>query len=151
MPVTAEVNFSDLLQRPKDTLANLRSGSRRIRLRRRDDEDLMLTTASRDAQEREVVRAATRVFQYLCTTDLDAAADLIVHVFPWLRFLPGPAIDDFLHQFLEVLESTADLDTFAPVWQLIMEWKHTAEVHADPDLLTRLRQDGADHGPVPAP
>jgi hypothetical protein len=151
MSVTADANFSDLLQRPKDTLASLRTGSRRIRLRRRDDEDLMLTTASRAAQERDVVEAATRIFKYLFANDRDAVADLIVHVFPWLRFLPGPAIDDFVQEFVETLDAAVDLDTFAPVWQLVVEWKHTAEVHADPEILAVLRQEGGDHGPVPAP
>jgi len=39
----------------------------------------------------------------------------------------------------------------APVVQLITEWRHTAEVHADPALVAILTQDLGDFGPVPAP
>ena len=31
------------------------------------------------------------------------------------------------------------------------EWKHTAEVHADPHLVAILQQPGDDHGPVRGP
>jgi hypothetical protein len=44
------------------------------------------------------------------------------------------------------------LDSSAPVAQLIIAWQHTAEVHADPELLAVLTSDsGEDYGPVPAP
>jgi hypothetical protein len=34
---------------------------------------------------------------------------------------------------------------------MITEWRHTAEVHADPELLAALTRDSEDHGPVPPP
>ena len=41
---------------------------------------------------------------------------------------------------------------FAPVGQLLREWRATAEIHADPRLARRLRADiAADGGVVPAP
>ena len=59
---TAVVAFSDLLNKPKDTLASMaRSGAAVLRLRRRDAEDLALTTVSRRAQEHAVVSAAVPV------------------------------------------------------------------------------------------
>ena len=59
MTMAAEVNLSDLLNRPKDTLARL-AGNRRLVLRRRDAEDLVLTTAERAAADTSVVRDTTR-------------------------------------------------------------------------------------------
>jgi hypothetical protein len=149
--MTASVaNFSDLLQRPRETLASLRTG-RQIRLKRRGDEDLVLTTASRHDQEHEVVRAAARVFRYLAIRDTDAAADLFLNVFPWVRFLPGDDLNQLIAEFVHVLEASEDVENFAAVWQLITEWKHTAEIHSDPELLAALMQEGDDFGPVPTP
>ena len=151
MTIMASANFSDLLQRPRETLANLREG-RHIRLRRRgDEEDLVVTTASRHQQEHEVVVLAARIFRHLADWDSDAAVRLFVQVFPWVRFLPPADADEFLTEFVDVLHASADLDTFVPVWQVVVEWKHTAEVHADPELLATLRSEGEDFGPVPEP
>ncbi|UWP83015.1 hypothetical protein [Dactylosporangium fulvum] len=143
-------NFSDLLQRPNDTLASLRSG-RHIRLRRRDAEDIVVTTASRHEQEREVVKAAIEVLAYLAEADPVAAGKIAAHAFPWLRLLPDEDLDAFLDEFLGILRAGLDLDNFGPVWQLIIEWKHTAEVHADPELVAILKQPAEDHGTVPEP
>ncbi|MFD4274823.1 hypothetical protein R2B67_24450 [Streptomyces cyaneofuscatus] len=43
----AEANFSELIQKPKDTVARMQVNARRgLLLRRRDEEDLYLTTAA---------------------------------------------------------------------------------------------------------
>ncbi|MFC3743981.1 hypothetical protein [Paractinoplanes deccanensis] len=44
-----------------------------------------------------------------------------------------------------------DLDTPAPVTQLLTEWRHTAEVYADPTILSALTRGADDFGPVPEP
>jgi hypothetical protein len=44
------------------------------------------------------------------------------------------------------------IDNYAPVGQLLREWKATSEVHADPRLARRLRRRiDADGDPVPVP
>ncbi|MFE4682745.1 hypothetical protein ACFRNJ_18180 [Streptomyces sp. NPDC056721] len=62
-----ELTLSELLNKPKATLANLR-GTRRIVLRRRDDEDLVLTTAARAEQDLEVLGATSRMFVEMMRT-----------------------------------------------------------------------------------
>src|ERR1700728_619964 len=57
--VPAEANLSDLLNKPKATLARL-ADNRRLVLHRRDAEDLVLTTAERAAADTAVVRDTTR-------------------------------------------------------------------------------------------
>ena len=152
MTVT-EAAFSDLINKPKATLLPLTgSSAHSIRLRRRDEADLMLTTAARYEQEHEIVAMAVRLFTALIQhRDLDAMVDLLPEVYPWVQFLPPADLPQFVTEFIETLRATGDLDTVAPVVQLIAEWRHTAEVHADPSLVTILTGDLDDFGPVPIP
>jgi hypothetical protein len=124
-----------------------------VRLRRRDDVDLVLTTAARYDQDHAVVATATRLFAALLR-DGDAAGLLmrvLPEVFPWVQFLPDPDRREFLIDLVQTLRAAEDLENLAPVTQLIVEWRHTAEVHADPELAAALRQDAGDYGTVPAP
>lgn len=151
MSIAAEANISDLLQRPTATLERLTGRASRLLLHRRDGEDLVVTTASRYEQEREVLAAAVKVFRFLVRTDLGSTADLMLDVFPWIRFLPPADGHTFVSEFMDVLNASESLDNLAPAWQFIVEWKHTAEVFADPELLAVLRSEGDDFGPVPEP
>jgi hypothetical protein len=155
MSKTVEVNFSDLIQKPKDTVAKLSEPrGRRLLVRRRDDEDLVLTTASRAEQDLEFASATTRMFVALMSHD-DGVRTLVTEVmpeaFPWVRFLPTEDVRAFVVELVETMKAAEGLDNPAPVIQVITEWRHTAEVHADPELLAILRQPAKDHGPVPAP
>lgn len=63
------------------------------------------------------------------------------------RSRPG----EFVTELVGVLEGGEALDNYGPVAQLVDAWRHTAEVHADPELARILTQDGDDLGPVPEP
>jgi hypothetical protein len=156
MSAALVVAFSDLLNKPKDTLAAMaRSGAVLLHLRRRDAEDLVLTTASRREQEHAVVSAATRLIVALMRhTDVpsqDRLLETLPEVFGWARFLPVADQGLFLTELADTLRAVEDLDNLAPVAQLITEWKHTAEIHADPRLAAILTQDGDDYGAVTDP
>jgi hypothetical protein len=152
MAVT-EATFSDLINKPKATLEPLTSSySHSIRLRRRDDVDLMVITATRYEQEHVVMGVAARLFSALVLhRDAESMFELLPEVFPWVTFLPVDDRRQFLDEFVATLRAAEDLDLLAPVAQLITEWRHTAEVFADPTLLAVLRRDAADLGSVPAP
>ncbi|MCY0930898.1 hypothetical protein OTB20_32840 [Streptomyces sp. H27-H1] len=148
-----ETNLSDLLNKPKVTLAALR-GARRIRLRRRDDEDLVLTTAARADQDSAVLGATSRMFVEMMRTSQGRTLllDVLPATFPWVRYLPAHDVREFSVELVGALGAAADLDSTAAVAQLLTEWKHTAEVHADPELHAALTTDsGEDYGPVPDP
>jgi hypothetical protein len=125
MSAAPEAPFSDLINRPKDTVAKLQqAGGGRLRLRRRHDEDLMLTTVARVEQEAEVESVATRVFIALMKRDSGVRAlvtDVIPEVFPWMRFLPAESVREFVVDLVETLRAVDDLDTTAPVAQVIIE------------------------------
>ncbi|MFC4517978.1 DUF6247 family protein [Streptomyces ehimensis] len=148
-----EMNLSELLNKPKVTLAALR-GTRRILLRRRDDEDLVLTTAARAEQEHEVMGAVGRLFVEMmrASQGRTLVLDVLPATFPWVRYLPTHDVREFSVELVEALQAAVELDNTAAVAQLITEWRHTAEVHADPELYAALTTDsGEDLGPVPKP
>jgi hypothetical protein len=150
-----EKNFSDLINKPRVTVEALTgSYSHSVRLRRRDDVDLVLTTAARYDQDHAVITVAARLCAAVLRDESVGRGLLervLPEVFPWVRFLPAGDAADFLIELVETLRAADDLDNLAPVAQLIAEWQHTAEVHADPELAAALRQDAEDLGPVPMP
>ncbi|MEU3304237.1 hypothetical protein ABZ729_31130 [Streptomyces sp. NPDC006678] len=63
---------------------------------------------------------------------------------------PAHDVREFSVELVESLRAATDLDNTAAVAQLITEWKHTAEIHTDPELRAALLTDaGEDFGPVP--
>lgn len=153
-----EVNFADLSRHGPNVVRQVgESPSRAVRVRRRDagDDDLVLMTASRAQDEHEVMSATTRVFVAMMQEN-DRARDLLVDVvpraFPWVRFLPSEDVQAFVVELVETLEAAEDLDqTPAPVLQVIEEWRNTAHVHADPELMEYLAADEGDLGSVAEP
>ncbi|MFD4253194.1 hypothetical protein [Amycolatopsis thermoflava] len=147
-------------QRPEQVLICRSLGklrrARTLRVHRRaaDEEDLVLTTSSRAEQADEAASATTRLFLALMKHD-DQIRSLVTEVvpeaFPWVRFLPREDVQAFVVELVDALEGAEALRNPAPVAQVITSWRHTAEAHADPELLAVLQCDGDDFGPVPAP
>lgn len=151
------VSFSDLQLRGKATIEDWlrRSTSRVLLVRRRDAEDLVLTTASRAAQEREASSATVRMFAALLQRDPDAVdmvVDVVSDVFPWSAFLSADEVRAFVTDLVSVMRAAESIDTPAPVAQVIDSWRHTAEALADPELAAvLLAPTSNDFGPVPSP
>ena len=154
--MAAEANLSDLLNKPKATLARLAS-NRRLLLHRRDAEDLVLTTAERAAQDTAVVRDTTRLVSEMMRREpavMALAVQVLPAVFPWVRHLPDNEKQEFAAEWLDTLTAATELDNNAAVEVLVAEWRSTAEVYADPELyaiLTR-KHDTIENGErVPPP
>ncbi|MEU7376889.1 hypothetical protein [Streptomyces albidoflavus] len=148
----ASVHFSELVNRNRRTLARLED-SRSLLLRRRDGEDLVLTTASRAEQDRTVVSAATRMLLAMARREpgsMELLLDLLPDAFPWVRFLSEADLHAFAVELVDTMRAADSVGNNASVAQLLVEWQHTAEVHSDPELLAALTTDhGEDYGPVP--
>ncbi|MFF2790462.1 hypothetical protein ACFVT6_27535 [Streptomyces sp. NPDC058049] len=150
----AAVDFSELVNKNKQTLARLKD-SPRLLLHRRDGEDLVLTTAARAEQDQTVVSAATRMLSAMARREpgsMELLLDILPDAFPWVRFLPEPDAHAFAAELVDTLRAADSIGNNASVAQLLIAWQHTAEVHSDPVLLAALTTDhGTDYGSVPDP
>jgi len=145
-----ERRFSEFLSQPNDVVAEL--GDHDVVLRRRNAPALRLSKADRDEERDEAFDALARLLRNLLVhspSSLDATVD---QVFPWATFLPRQDRRAFIGELTQTLVAVSTIDNYAPVGQLLREWKATAEVHADPRLARRLRRRiDADGETVPVP
>lgn len=151
---SSAVNFSELVNKNKQTLARLKESSRLL-LRRRDGEDLVLTTVTRAEQDRTVVSAATRMLAAMARRDpgtTELLLDVLPDAFPWIRFLPESDVHAFAVELVDTMRAADSLSSNASVAQMLIAWQHTAEAYSDPELLVALTTDHAeDYGPAPDP
>jgi hypothetical protein len=133
-----EHQFSDLLRHPKDVTKDVEKGD--VLLRRRDEPDLRLTRADREADRTETFGALGRAFRNLAQHNPSALDEALADPFRWLEFLPAADRRLFVDEFARVVTAAAEIDNYAPIGQLVREWRDTAEVHADPLLAGRLRR-----------
>jgi hypothetical protein len=150
----AAVNFSELVNKNKQTLARLKESPRLV-LHRRDGEDLVLTTAVRAEQDQTVVSAATRMLAAMARHEpgnTELLLDILRDAFPWVRFLPEADLHPFAVELVDTMRAADSIGNSASVAQLLIAWQHTAEVYSDPALLAALTSDhGEDYGPAPDP
>lgn len=148
-----DVPFTEFIQRPTAATGRLAT-VRALRLRRRDADDLVVMSATRAEHEREVIELTARLLSSLLHQAGGPALiqDLLPEVLPWARFLPAADRRILVREFVDMAEAAASIDNVAPIAQLLIEWRHTAEVHADPELHALLSAPrGEDHGPALPP
>ena len=150
--VYEDVPFSELLHHPAATAERLDS-VRALRLRRRDAGDLALMRIEQLERDGSVVELATSLLAGLVRSEnIEGIRRLLPDAVPWVAFLPEADFDAFLTEFVAVSRGAAALGNLAPVAVLLTQWRHSAEVYADPVLLEILtREPEGDLGPVPAP
>jgi hypothetical protein len=151
------VTFSDLQLKGKATVDRWlrRSTSRFLLVRRRDAENLVLTTVSRAEQAREASSVTSRMFVALMQHDprvRELVTEILPEVFPWVAFLSRDEVREFVVELVSTMRAADSIDNPAPVIQVIESWRHTAEVLADPELAAILAKPSeGDYGTVPAP
>ncbi|MFJ4650101.1 hypothetical protein ACIP5Y_02385 [Nocardia sp. NPDC088792] len=146
------VPFSDLLHKPAVTAGRL-DQVRALRLRRRDAGDLALMRVEQLDAEGAVVdftaRLLASVVRRFGTT---ALSEVLPDAVPWVTFLPDDDVELFIGELVDVAQGAAALENLAPLATLLTQWRHTAEIHADPALLNLVaREPEGDLGPVPEP
>ena len=65
-------------------------------------------------------------------------SERLVDALPWARFLPEDDRSVFLGEVASCAEACAAVGVWAPLDQLVREWRHTAAVYADPQSLSLL-------------
>lgn len=142
--------FSEFLRQPDQVIADLAEHD--VVLRRQNAPALRLSEADREGDRDRAYDVLARLLGNLLAHSRAGLETSIDEVFPWSTFLPTRDQDLFRHELTRTLPGISMIDDFAPVGQLIREWKATAEIHADPRLVRRLRSGlDASGDAVPAP
>jgi hypothetical protein len=142
--------FSEFLRQPNDVVAELAEHD--VVLRRRNAGSLRLSDAGRDEERTEAFDALARLLRGVWTQSPSGVEDNLGEVFPWAGFLPKQDRTQFADELTQSLIAVSTFDNYAPIGQMLREWKATAELHADPQLARRLRRPiDANGDAVPAP
>jgi hypothetical protein len=141
-----EYPFSDLLRQPNAVVKDLVDGD--VLLRRRGAPSLRLSRVDRDDQRADAYAMVGRTLRNLSVHSPAALGEALHREFPWTSFLPKADQQAFVDDFTRTVVAAAELDNFAPLAQLLDEWRATAEIHADPRLSRRLRRPIAATGEV---
>jgi len=151
-----DVPFSELLHHPAATARRL-DAVRGLRLRRRDAGDLALIRADQLEQDSAVVDFTARLLAGLVRTENTAALrEVLPDALPWSVFLPDDDIEAMLGELVATARGAAALENLSPIALLLAQWRHSAEIYADPALHAALTRDpegdlGAAPAPIPAP
>jgi hypothetical protein len=149
--MATEVQWSELQRDPKGVAALADQGD--VRVRRRDGVPLLLVREdSATSAAAGAVSAARALRTALAHLHGGEAADALVEEFPWVELLPDPDRRQFVADFVRAVSASAELGRWSVLEQVLVEWKATAAVYADPALAEALaRPLNQDLGPVPAP
>lgn len=147
-----DLPFSEFLHHPA-AVADRLDNVRMLRLRRRGASDLALMRADQAERDGEVVDLTARLLAGLVrNSSQEMVRRVLPEALPWATFLPEPDLDQLLRELVAVAQGAASIDNLTPVSVLLTQWRHTAEIHADPVLLEILtREPEGDFGPVPPP
>ena len=149
---TREYTFTEFLRSPRE-VAEAADRSPRLVIHRRNAPDLVLSRADRRRGEAVGAAGAAALLSRLLGRDRTQAGALVVEAMPWTRYLSEKGRSEFALEFAETLAVSAELDSFAPLAQMLDEWKATAALQADPELADELARPipEPDGRPVPAP
>jgi hypothetical protein len=150
--VYEDLPFSEFLHRP-GAAADRLNVVRGLRLRRRDAGDLALMRVDQMERDGVVVDFTSRLLAGLVRSEpLDVVRRVLGEALPWATFLPEADLDQLLSELVTVTQGAASLANLSPVAVLLTQWRHTAEVYADPVLLEiLLREPEGDFGPAVIP
>lgn len=149
--VTVEVQWSELQRDPKGVAALADRGD--VRVRRRDGAALLLTREDRASSTAEGAVAAARALRNLLAhLEPQIAATALVDEFPWADLLPQRDRAQFVTDFVRAFQASAEMGQWTLLAQTVREWKATAAVYADPELVEQLTSPlSDDFGAVPDP
>ena len=96
--------------------------------------------------------AARALRNFLAHVEPHIAAAALVDDFPWADILPQRDRAQFVTDFVRAFQASAEMGQWASLAQTVREWKTTAAIHADPELVEQLSSPlNDDFGPVPDP
>ncbi|GAB4008580.1 hypothetical protein GCM10029992_65350 [Glycomyces albus] len=112
-----------------------------------------MSRADQADREATVIDFTSRLLAGLSRSgETEAIKRVLPEALPWSTFLPEADRDQLLAELIEVAQGSASLRNLAPTAVLLEQWRHSAEIYADPDLYTQVTAaPEGDLGPVPVP
>ena len=149
--MTTEVQWSELQRDPKSVAALADKGD--VRVRRRDGAPLILTREDRASSTAQGAVTAARALRNLLThISAGTLADALLEEFPWTDYLPEDDRAQFATEFARTFQACAELGEWSKLADLVDDWRNTAFIHTDPELVRKLTEPiSGDFGPVPPP
>ncbi len=92
-------------------------------LRRRNAPSLRLSDASRDDERAQAFDALARLLRNLLVHSPAGLEEAVDDVFPWVTLLPKRDRVAFVDELGRTLVAASALDSYAPVVQLLQEWR----------------------------
>lgn len=133
--VYEEIPLSEFLHRPAASADRL-NAVRALKLRRRDAGDLALMKAEQLERDGVVIDFTAKLLaSVIRNAPADVVRDVLPEALPWTTFLPEADVDQLLFELSAVVQGAAALENLSPIAVLLTQWRHTAEVYADPSLL----------------
>lgn len=141
------------IRKPPDRPNGRIRGKPAERAWRRDAADLALIRADQLERDTSVVNFTARLLAGLVRTEnVTALRQALPDALPWSTFLPPEDVDMLLADLVDTAQGAAALENLTPIALLLTQWRHSAEIYADPTLLAILtREPDGDLGSVPPP
>lgn len=133
---TERFSFSTFLRDPKTVTAQLNHGD--VVIERRDGGDFVLRTTEREQRERRAIGFLSWALARSNADELAARLGSEEGPFPWVRYLPASDREQFIRDLAEALRTAADLGNYAAFDLTVEQWRHSAEIWADPELAEAL-------------
>ena len=151
MEAPQTVTFSEFLRGPNPVAEMVYRDD--VVLTRRNDEDLVLSTVWRQNYREEATTVAAGALRSLARSHPDLVASALAAELPWLSWLPEDEEVECVKQMVVDLAAGASVKSYRAFFQHLIQWKHSAEIHADPELLAEITRPltGPEYGPVPRP
>lgn len=131
------MQWSELQRDPKSVAAI--AEQHEVRVKRRDGADLLLVRADQHQDRHNgaatAARAIRSVFRHVGP---DVVADALKDEFPWISVLPESDRAEFVQEFIQAINSSAELGQWSLLGTMAHEWANTAIVHANPEIYQTL-------------
>ncbi len=124
------------MRHPNEVVAELENSD--VVLRRRSAPALHLCCADREDARSDALSGITRLFRHLSLHHPAAVGTSLRDAYPWTEYLPDEEREQFVEELAREFAAAASIRDFKAVAQFLREWKATAEVYADPELLRIL-------------
>ena len=135
--MATEVQWSELQRDPKSVAALADAGD--VRVRRRDGVPLLLVREDRASASAEgAVTAARALRNALSHLSHVGMFESLTDEFPWVGLLQDGDQRQFVVDFVRAVQTSAELGQWHVLSQVLVEWKATAAIRADPALAAEL-------------